>query len=262
MAKYKGQNRFDEADEKSYSEAIAEQQAMAVEEKSVEGDETSFKKRYGDLRRHMQQSLQQKDQELAEAKQQLEQATKQQIRFPKNDDEIEAWSKKYPDVSAIVDTIARKRANEALEEGEKRMQGLRDLETKIGRKEAEQQLLSLHPDFPKIRQDPEFHDWVSDQPTYIRDALYKNSTDAKSASRAIDLYKSDKGIRKKSTSPKSAAEAVGKTSRTAPSTQSRAAFSESQVSKMSNRDYDKNEDAILEAMRTGNFEYDMTGASR
>ena len=261
MAKYKGSNRIDDADEKSYSEEIIETQE-ATAEQPVDTEDASFKKRYGDLRRHMQQTLSQKDKELEDLKKQLDTAAKAQIRFPKTDEEIEQWSQKYPDVAKIVDTIARKRANEALEEGEKRMQGLRDLEQKIGRKEAEQQLLSLHPDFPKIRQDPAFHDWVGEQPDYIRDALYKNSTDAKAAARAIDLYKADKGIRKKSTSSKSAAEAVGKTSRSTPATQGRAAFSESQVSKMSELDYEKNEDAILEAMRTGNFEYDMTGAAR
>ena len=260
MAKYKGANRIDDADEQTYSQEFT--QEAPEETKPVDAEDASFKKRYGDLRRHMQQTLSQKDQELAELKKQLDTAAKGQIRFPKTDEEIEQWSKKYPDVAKIVDTIARKRANEALEEGEKRMESLKQLESKIGRKEAEQQLLRLHPDFLKIRSDPAFHEWVALQPLYIRDALYKNSTDAKAAARAIDLYKADKGIRKKSTSPKSAAEAVGKTSRTAPAAKGRAAFSESQVAKMSEAEYEKNEDAILEAMRTGSFNYDMTGAAR
>ena len=55
----------------------------------------------------------------------------QQIKFPKTDEEIEEWSKKYPDVANIVDTIARKRASEALEEGEKRMESLKQLERNL-----------------------------------------------------------------------------------------------------------------------------------
>lgn len=263
MAKYKGTNR-DDADTLSYSEELAATQNpdQVESEDRNDGEDASFRKRYGDLRRHMQQTLSQKDQEIQEIKRQLDQAAKGQIKFPKSDEDIEKWSKKYPDVAQIVDTIARKRANEALEEGEKRLEGLKQLEGKLTRKEAEGQLLALHPDFPKIRSDSAFHDWVAEQPQYIQDALYKNSSDAKAAARAIDLYKADKGIRKKSNSPADAAKAVGKTSRSTPGVNGQAAFSESQVQKMSDREYDKNEDAILEAMRNGNFTYDVTGAAR
>ena len=208
MAKYQGANRIDDTDQTSYSEEF---NATTAQEDNVEpanAEDASFKKRYGDLRRHMQQTLAQKDKELDKMKSQLETAARGQIKFPKTDEEIEQWSKKYPDVAKIVDTIARKRANEALEEGERRLAGLKELETKIGRKEAEQQLLSLHPDFPKIRADSDFHDWVALQPQYIQDALYKNSTDAKAAARAIDLYKADKGIRKKPATKRDAAQAA------------------------------------------------------
>ena len=70
--------------------------------------------------------MQQKDQEIAAVKAQLDDAAKGQIKFPKTDDEIDQWPRKYPDVAKIVDTIARKRANEALEEGEKRLAGLKN----------------------------------------------------------------------------------------------------------------------------------------
>ena len=122
--------------------------------------------------------------------------------------------------------------------------------------------MKLHPDFGQIRQDPAFHEWVALQPMYIQDALYKNNTDAMAASRAIDLYKADTGKRKKA-NPKSAAQSVGRTSAATPApTGGKARFSESQVAAMSDRDYEKNEDAILEAMRTGAFVYDVSGAAR
>ena len=204
----------------------------------------------------------QKDQELEKVKAQLDSAAKGQIKFPKTDEEIEQWTNKYPDVAKIVDTIARKRANEALEEGEKRLGHLKDLETKLTKKEAEQQLMKLHPDFNDIRQDPAFHEWVALQPLYINDALYKNNTDAMAAARAIDLYKADTGKRKTS-SNKSAAQAVGRSTSSAPAATGKAKFSESQVARMSDREYEANGEAILQAMRTeGAFTYDMTGGAR
>jgi DNA repair exonuclease SbcCD ATPase subunit len=258
MARYK---RAEEADDSlSYSQELEKTQQVEAEPQDAE--EASFKKRYGDLRRHMQQLMHQKDQEIENIKNQLDTAARGQIKFPKTDEEIEQWSKKYPDVAKIVDTIARKRANEVaehLKNGEKRLE---QIETSLTRREAEQQLMKLHPDFGQIRQDPAFHEWVALQPMYIQDALYKNNTDAQAASRAIDLYKADKGKRK-SSNPKSAAQSVGRTSAATPApTGGKARFSESQVAAMSDRDYEKNEDAILEAMRTGAFVYDVSGAAR
>lgn len=254
MAKYKRAEEVE--DDNTYSQELAQTQEAAPDK-----PEDGWEKRYGDLRRHTQQQMQQKDREVTEIKRQLETAAKGQIKFPKTDDEIDQWSKKYPEVAKIVDTIARKRANEALEEGEKRLEGLKQLETKLTRKDAEQELMRVHPDFSEIRKNKEFHDWVAVQPLYIQDALYKNNTDATAAARAIDLYKADMGKTKRS-NPRNAASSVGRTTASVPSTGGKARFSESQVSRMSVADYDKNEDAILEAMRSGQFVYDMSGGAR
>lgn len=253
MAKYKRAESFDE-DETTYSQELQKEQA------APEASE-SWEKRYGDLRRHTQQQMAEKDRKLQEMQRQLEQAAKGQIKFPKTDEEIDAWSKKYPEVAKIVDTIARKRANEALEEGEKRLGHLKDLETKLTRKDAEQQLLKLHPDFPQIRQRRDFHDWVALQPQHIQDSLYKNNTDAYSAARSIDLYKADMQ-RQKRQDPKTAAKAVGRTTTAQPPVGGKARFKESDVARMSDQEYEKYEDQILEAMRSGNFTYDLTGGAR
>jgi hypothetical protein len=258
MAKYRRQEEPE--DTLTYAEEIQQEQVQSAPE-ATDNDEASFKKRYGDLRRHTQQLIQQKDQEISAVKQQLDTAAKGQIKFPKTDDEIDQWSRKYPDVALIVDTIARKRANKAMEEGDKRLAGLKQLETKLTRKDAEQQLVQVHPDFNVIRQDAAFHDWVALQPQNIQDSLYKNNTDARAAARAIDLYKSDTGKRK-TTTKKSAAHAVGRTSSFTRASNGKMKFSESQVSKMSDNDFEKHEEAIGDAMRSGNFNYDLSGGVR
>ena len=180
MAKYRRDIAPDEGEELTYVEEISQAQSQP----QLDTEEGAFKKRYGDLRRHTQQVMQQKDQEMVKMKEQLDQAARGQIKFPKTDEEIANWSSRYPDVAKIVDSIARKRANEAMEEGEKRMAGLKQLETKLTIKDAEQQLLQIHPDFSSIRQDTAFHEWAALQPTSIQDALYKNNTDARTAARA------------------------------------------------------------------------------
>lgn len=258
MAKYQGayRNELDKEDE------VLEQQQEATEAPASDED-ASFKKRYGDLRRHMQQTMQQKEREMEELKEQLAQATRKQLKFPKTEDEVNEWVKKYPDVAAIVDTIAQKRAMEALQVGEQKMSKLKDLEKRLEREKAEQELLKMHPDFLEIRADKAFHNWVAEQPSWVQDALYKNETDARAAGRAIDLYKADTGAgKRKRSASNDAAKAVGRTTSSSAPTGGKVRFTESQIAKMSPRDYEANEAAIMEAMRTGNFEYDLSGAAR
>ena len=258
MLKQKYNRTPDTEEDLTYTEEMAQQQPEPQEQLNAE--EESYKKRYQDIQRHIQTVRDQKDQELAEVKKQLDEATKKQIRFPKTDAEVEAWSNRYPDVAKIVDTIARKRANEALQEGEERLKQVEKFERNLHKQSAEQELLALHPDFVEIRNDTAFHEWVAEQPTALQDSVYKNTTDAKWAARTIDLYKVDTGKRTKKT--KSAAEAVGRTSSSAPNTGGKATFSESMVQAMSDREYEANEEAIQAAIASGTFSYDISGAAR
>ena len=246
----------DQSDDMTYSQ---EMMAQAKPVEVLDAEEESYKKRYQDIQRHIQTVRNQKDEEVNAVKKQLDEATRKQIKFPKTDKEVEAWSTRYPDVAQIVDTIAQKRANEALRLGEERLAKVEQFEKKVHRQTAEQQLSQKHPDFSQIRQDPKFHEWVSMQHSSIQDSVYKNNTDASWASSTIDLYKAQTGRSKPS---KGAAQSVGRSSASAPSTGQGAKFSESMVDSMSDREYDANEEAINEAIRTGKFSYDMSGAAR
>ena len=101
----------------------------------------------------------------------------------------------------------------------------------------------------------------------MQDALYENDNDARSAARAIDLYKADKGInndKKTSKKDKGAAEAVStKNTRNKPQENEASTYlKESQVQKMSPQEYEKNSDEIMEAIRSGKFIYDISGSAR
>ena len=257
MSKYAGAYK-DELDQEVIDQPVVQQQDAEPQD----AEEASFKKRYGDLRRHMQSTLSSKDQEIEKMRSQLDAATRQQIRFPKSEAEINEWVQKYPDVAAIIDTIAQKRALEALQMGEKKMERLKDLERRITREKAEAELLKIHPDFNEIRADHGFQEWVQMQPKWVQDALYENETDARAAARAIDLFKADTK-RKPGRPTKDAAQSVGRTTATQPQAGAqKGKFLESQVAKMSTREYEANESAIMEAMKNGQFVYDLSGAAR
>ena len=269
--KYSNEDRI-KKEEEELAELIAEQKGEAKaeaeetkEEEPANAEEKSFKKRYGDLRRHSQKQLQEHVDKINALQKQLEQSTKQEIKLPKSDEDIEAWAKDYPDVAAIVETIAIKKAKEQASGLEARVKEIDEMREKANRDRAEVELMTAHPDFVDIRDSDEFHEWAEEQPKWIQDALYENDSDAKAASRAIDLYKADKGIKtKKSSGSKDAAKAVSKTNtRSEPSGEQQAGtIKESAVQKMSAQQYEKNADAIMEAIRTGKFIYDISGNAR
>ena len=91
----------------------------------------------------------------------------------------------------------------------------------------------------------------------------ENDDDAKAAARAIDLYKADRNIKTKSTRRGNAAEAVSSKNRGRPQSDLRGnKIKESDVQRMSTADYEKNQDAIMEAVRGGDFIYDVSGSAR
>ena len=244
-------------------EETTTEEDQEVEPKSAE--EKTFKKRYGDLRRHSQQKETELQEQVNALKNQLDESTRKEISFPKSDEDIEAWAKQYPDVAAIVESIAIKKAQEQTKILDKRVKELDSMQLNVTKEKAEAELLRLHPDFNDIRETDDFHNWAEEQPKWVQDALYENDNDARSAARAIDLYKVDMGIgKKKETTSKDAARATNtRNTRSKPQEDDSSDYlRESAVQAMSAKQYEKNQDAIMESIRTGKFVYDISGNAR
>lgn len=267
--KYSNEERI-KKEEEELEQLIAEQKGEVKEEEPQEAEPTnaeekSFKKRYGDLRRHMQEKEKVWEEKFNEVQKQLKEVTQKEIKLPKSDEDIEAWATQYPDVAAIVETIAIKKAREQAAGLEDRVKEIDEMKATASREKAEVELMKAHPDFGEIRDSDEFHEWAEEQPKWVQDALYENDSDARSAARAIDLYKADMNIKtKKPASNKDAARSVNsRNNRSQPDTDNdTAVFKESDVNKMSPQQYEKAADAIMEAIRTGKFIYDMSGSAR
>jgi len=235
------------------------------EAEPTNAEEKTFKKRYGDLRRHMQDKEKEFQTQIDVLKKQLDSASRKEIKLPKSDEDIESWASKYPDVAAIVETIAIKKAREQAKTLEERMKAVDEMQYSAKKEKAEAELMRLHPDFNEIRDSDDFHEWAEDQPKWVQDALYENDNDARSAARAIDLYKADRGMsNKKSSLGKDAAKSVDtRNSRSKPQENEASTYlRESQVQKMSPQEYEKMSDEIMEAIRTGKFIYDISGSAR
>jgi len=212
-------------------------------------EERSFKKRYGDLRRHSQKKEHDLQKQIDELRNQLDASTKKQIKLPKSEEELDEWTK------------------EQSKDIEDKLKKINAMQEDALREKAEVLLLKKHPDFVEIREQDEFHNWVEEQPEWVQKALYENEHDANSAARAIDLYKADMGISTKKITTKdkelSAAKSVGKTQKKNPDSSSEVGMiKESDVEKMTPKQYEANAEAIQKAMQSGKFIYDLTGSAR
>jgi hypothetical protein len=238
-----------------------------TDDANLSAEEKSFKKRYGDLRRHTQKQQTELEAKIDNLQKQLESSTQKQIRLPKTEQELDQWTREFPDVAKIVETIAMKKAKEMTQTLEERFKKLDEREAESAKEKAEAELMRLHPDFDAIREQTEFHDWVEAQPKWVQQALYENENDAVSAARAIDLYKADMGLTTKKASKrdaaKDAAKAVGRGNKASfDSENEQGLIYESQVDRMSSAEYEHNQEVIVNAIKTGKFVYDKSGSAR
>ena len=234
-----------------------------VSDETLSKEEKSFKTRYGDVRRHMAAKEKEFNSRIKELEEQLS-GTKKLVP-PKSDEDISKWASEYPDVAGIVETIAEKKAQEMFNKANIQIEELSKARQETTRKTAESEIKESHKDFDKLRDSDDFHEWVEVQPKWVQNALYENTDDAKSVIRVIDLYKVDKGLTSsdQKNKTKAAASLVNKTSRTQVDAEELAdTIKESDVDRMSDKQYEANYDKIQKAMRSGKFIYDMSGNRR
>ena len=259
-AEARGENPVDA--EPKEEVAQEEEANTEVEEKTLSAEERTFKKRYGDLRRHIQQ----KEKEWEEKFSALEKRSEREgIVPPKSDEDIDNWAQQYPDVAGIVETIAAKKAQEMFEKANIRIKEIDEERMELKRDSAENVIRKAHSDFDDLRAADEFHNWADEQPKWVKDALYENSDDPDSVIRVIDLYKMDKGLtvsdRKKNT--KNAAKTVTRKGKTQVDVYDASdSIKESDVAKMSSEEFAERSDEINAALRSGKFIYDVSGSAR
>lgn len=241
------------------------QEAVTVPETPIPSEEDTFKKRYSDLRRYVDVQLRPGYQkQIDELKEQVQSISAKQITLPKSEEEVANWAKEYPDVAAIVETIAAKKAQAYTSSVEEKFKQVEERQRQVERSKAELELRKYHPDLDDIKIDPRFAEWVKDQPKMIFDAICVNATDALSAARALDLYKADLAKRapsKPANKPRDAATAVRLASATEPPKEgNKYVFRESEVAKMKPREFEARYDEIMKARTEGKFLYDLSAA--
>ena len=214
---YVGKDRVFQTDEQIESSAdlmrkqITQSEEAASEKTIGSKPEHNYKKRYDDLKSHYDNKLSEWRREKEELLTKFQSGKKSNVAMPKTPEELEKFKTEYPDVFAVVETVASMQADSRVQDVEEHINILREREFELERQNAQRELLSHHPDFLEIKDNEDFVEWLKDQPDNISQGVTKNSTDVKWAARTIDLYKADKGIGKsktKSRKPSDAARAV------------------------------------------------------
>jgi hypothetical protein len=244
------------------SEETADQtdnQATPIAERPANAEDRVFKKRYDDLKRHYDSTIQKHKEELSSLRTQLESST-QQFTPPKSKEELESWKKEYPDVYDMVETIAMTKADARAKDVEEKYQNLQKQQEQIAREKAEVELLKVHPDFNDLRQKDDFHEWAQLQDPTIQSWLYENTSNSKLAARAIDLYKMDRGIstlskKEEKDIKKEAAKAISKTRKSTESDiPKKKVWTVSEISRMKPHEFEKHEKDIDLARLEGRIE--------
>ena len=236
-----------------------ESDAIEAEKQEVEATKDkpykrpNYKKRYDDLKTHYDSKLNEfkvREQELI----QEAVSNRPEYKAPKSTEELEKFKNEYPDVMAVVETVAHLQSESKTKVLEERLSALQNRENELIRKDAEKNLREKHPDFDEIRNSDEFQEWANSQPESIKDWIFNNPSDATLASRALDLFKKDIGLEQPKSNSKqtkqSAADMIStKTTSVEPNQQR--VWSEREITAMSVAEFDKYESEISDAMQEG-----------
>ena len=212
--KHPSRNLMDKEVETTATEESKEEldEEKPKEDRPVGVEDAVFKKRYDDLKRHYDETISKHKDEVLKLKKEKEAVASQPIFKSKED--LEEWRKDYPDMYDSVMQLTTEATLKSKQEMEEQLLEIKKQQSSLSRDRAEVELAKKHPDFKEIRESGDFHDWASVQDSTVQSWLYDNSDNPKSAARAIDLYKYDRGLSNKKVNydaKKEAAKAVSKT---------------------------------------------------
>lgn len=226
------------------------------EEDNLDPEEKTFKKRYGDLRRHSTKEKEALAAKIAELEEKLNSTASTDV--PTDEEEIKRWAETNPKAAAIVKALAKLESDKAATSLKQKMETIEKDYEEVTKDKQRAKILKKHDDFDDLTANDKFHDWAESQPKRVQDALYDG--DADDVIWAIDLYKMTKLAKSINPAKETARQVDTKTRTDSPGDGKGRRFSESQVDRMTPSEYEKNQEDILEAIKSGNFEYDLSGA--
>jgi len=179
-------------------------------------------------------------------------------KLPKTEAEIEEFAKKHPDLYAIMVSVVKR---DVIKTDHELKQSLKEIQKEVKNIDAQKaflEVLKSHPDANEIKVDPKFKEWVKSQTKGIKALL--DSDSIKDAILVLTLYKQDMGITKngKAQNSKESVKSPSGSSSGTPGGAEKPTFRESEVARMSDKQFAKLEKEIDLARAEGRFVYDVS----
>ena len=234
----------------------------------TQGNTDNWQKRYSDLQSYLDTKVNAVKGQLSDKDKEIERLAEEnkklrtQATIPTDistPEELAAFKKSNPAFAKVIETIAYKRSNDVTtavaEVEEKYKKEIAD----IRRENAVTYLKSIHPDAEQISEDPAFQNWYSKQTNGIKQLF--NSASVADIAEGLTLYKERT---KQAQGPKDKAKQQGQYTMdagklpgkpTSPfpkeNAEEKPVFKESDIAKLSEREFAKYETEIMLAQREG-----------
>jgi len=236
------------ADEERIQEAEQKAQEPAPQTSESPPEEGNWQKRYGDLRKLDQR----KADEIKALKAEIEKLKSVPQDSPLNAESVKKWIKDNPQATAIIKALA-------LDEVAPKFKEVDSLRQEVQKDKDRIRIIQAHTDFDEVVASDDFNFWANKQPKSIQNLIFDNG-DVDNAIWAVSTYKEATA---KGDGGKSAATAIKKGTVSEPKGGANDKYlRESEIEAMSLPEYEKRQDEIAEAQRSGRIIYDLSGAAR
>ena len=240
-------------------EEVIDKELAAIDDDTLAPEEKTFKKRYGDLRRHNQGQVKTLEKALAEKEAELSAMQTEKFKPSKTTEEVDHFAEQNPDAFEIIKTVSGQQVNAELEKVQALKAELENERDAVKREKAEAIISTAHPDWDEIKESESFHEWAETQSSLVQDGIYANSDDGALAAQIVSLYKMEADLPSTTDSSakrklkEDASKLVSKASKgRAPSDGgSKRIYKNSEIDVMSLAEFDRLEEDILLAKQEG-----------
>jgi len=252
---------------------VEEESGESTKKSREESDGHDWKKRHGDLRRWSQEQINERDKRLAELAERLEslEGAAQQAEMMKgmsSPEDIAQFAETYPDFAKILKTYVRNELSTIEPTIEKKLKKVDEIDENIRRQSVVSRIMKAHPDMGEIKEDPKWASWLSGKSSFVQSIIKEGKNpDADAIIDVINMYKLETGVsssKPKAKKEKSPAEEVAdapmkRTDKGEPKPKRKFKYSESMIERNSAEWYEENQADITQAIRDGQFLYDISG---
>ena len=259
----------DEAEGKAAPDPEMDEAAAIQADPDASQEDKNWAKRYSDTKSAWYKERNDKDQQIKRLQEKIDSAS-QTEELPTTVEDLKKWQLDHPQVAGAIKTMATEIAKDMTAGLETQVADLSKKDQKSTKELTKAEVLKVHPDLDTINGDKKFHKWVTEQDSWVDEAVYKG-LNARNIISAINLYKLENNLLGSNDETPSvndgnladdAAALVTKSKAETPPTPNSKYLYESEVLKWTPEEWEKNKPLYDQARRNGTLYLDVTNPKR